>query len=129
MGEKNNMQEETKIEYDIDTMTGAAKKIILVGREYEVLPVKIEDMKYFIGSNENEHLFIPDKKTIDSGESQWYMFGLNLEEPRKTILIKMINKYVFYKEKPMTEELLNKHNWSFKEIGTFLYYWTQIVSE
>ena len=115
--------------YDIDTMTGAAKKLTLVGREYEILPVKIEDMHYFIGGNEDEALIIPDKKSIDNGESQWYMFGLNLQEPRKSILMKIINKYVFYKEKPMTEELLNEHNWSFKEIGTFLYYWTQIVSE
>lgn len=126
MGKK----EEDNVKYDIDTMVGAAKKITLVGREYEVLPVKIKDMHYFIGEkNEDEHLFIPDKAAIDKGEMQWYMFGLNMEEPRKTILLKIMHEYVFYKEKPMTEELLNEHNWSFKEIGTFLYYWTQIVSE
>lgn len=122
------MSKKEKI-YDIDTMTGAAKKITLVGREYEILPIKIEDMHYFIGENDANHLVIPDKQSIDKGETEWYMFGLNVQEPRKSVFMKMVNKYVFYKEKPMTEELLNEHNWSFKEIGTFLYYWTQIVSE
>lgn len=122
------MGKETKV-YDIDTMAGAGKKITLVGREYEVLPVKIKDMHYFIGNDEKEHLYIPDKAAIDNGEAEWYMFGYNLEGGRKDIFLKIINEYVFYKEKPMTEELLNEHNWSFKEIGTFLYYWTQIVSE
>ena len=45
------------------------------------------------------------------------------------MFMKIINKYVFYKEKPMTEQLLNEHNWSFREIGAFLYFWVQEVSE
>ena len=40
-----------KTNYNIETMTGAGKKITLVGREYEVLPIKIEDMKYILMDN------------------------------------------------------------------------------
>ena len=115
--------------YKIETMIGAAKKINLVGREYEILPVKIEDMHYIIGENTEERLIIPDKDAIERKEMTWTAFGLNVEGKRKEIFMKMINKYVFYKEHPMTENLLNEHNWSFKEIGTFLYYWIQDVSE
>lgn len=118
-----------KINYNIETMTGAGKKITLVGREYEVLPIKIEDMKYILGENEEERFVIPDKKSIDSGEIGWTMFGLNVLGPRANIFFKMVNKYVFYKEHPMTEKLLNEHNWSFKEIGAFFYFWIQEVSE
>ena len=38
----------------------------------------------------------------------------------------MTNKYVYYKDIPMTEEMLIEHNWSFKEIGEFLFTWSQI---
>ena len=115
--------------YNLDTMVGAGKKITLVGREYEVLPIKIEDMNCIFSENEKERIIIPDKKAIETGEISWSMFGLNVTGEKKDLFIKIINKYVFYKEKPMTEELLNEHNWSFKEIGTFLYYWIQEVSE
>lgn len=122
------MSDEKK-KYDIDTMTGAGKKMNLVGREYVVLPVTIEDMKCIFSDNDDERLFIPDKKLIDSGEISWLAFGANLSGEKEKILIKMISKYVFYKEHPMTRQLLIDHNWSFKEIGTFLYFWIQEVSE
>ena len=48
--------------------------------------------------------------TIASSESNMYI----------------INKYVYYKDHPMTEEMLIEHNWSFKEIGEFLLTWCQI---
>lgn len=117
--------------YNIDTMAGAGKKMTLVGREYEVLPIRIEDMECVLETQNEEKakLFIPDKASIDSGETPWMIFGLNVIGERKDLFMKIISKYVFYKEKPMTEELLNEHNWSFKEIGTFLYFWTQEVSE
>lgn len=115
--------------YDIDTMTGAGKKLNLVGREYEVLPIKIEDMNYILSENSEERVIIPDKKSIENGELTWSTFGLNVVGERKKMFMKIINKYVFYKEKPMTEQLLNEHNWSFREIGAFLYFWVQEVSE
>lgn len=115
--------------YDIDTMTGASKTITLVGREYEVLPVNIEDMHYIIGENADERFYIADKKDIESGEASITIFGFNVQGKRKEAFMKIINKYVFYKEKPMTEKLLIEHNWSFKEIAQFLWFWIQDVSE
>lgn len=115
--------------YDIDTMTDAGKKIKLAGKEYEILPVKIEDMKYIIGEKEEERFIIPDKKEIENGNISWSVFGINVIGERKDIFMKILNKYVFYKEHPMTEDMVNEHNWSFKEIGTFLYFWIQDVSE
>lgn len=114
----------------IDTMTGAGKKISLVGREYTVLPVNIRDMKYIIGEeNPDEKLIILDKKQFDEGKEglDWQLFGINLVDPeRKKTFLYIINKYVFYKGVPMTEELLIEHNWSFKEIGKFLFEWCQV---
>lgn len=117
--------------YDIDTMTGAGKKITLVGREYEVLPIRIEDMNLLLSSEDEDkpRLLIPDKDVVDKGETPWTIFGYNVIGERKELFMKVISKYLFYKERPMTEELLNEHNWSFKEIGTFLYFWIQEVSE
>lgn len=122
------MSEDRKV--SIDTMTGAGKKIELVGREYVILPVNIEDMKYIIGDdNPDEKLIILDKKKFDEGKEEldWQLFGINLVDPerRKTFLY-IVNKYVFYKGVPMTEELLIEHNWSFKEIGKFLFEWCQV---
>lgn len=116
----------------IETMTGVGKKVTLAGREYTILPVNISDMHYIIGSgNENEEgkkLIIVDKKQItEDDNSTWQIFGLNIvDEERKKIFIKMLNKYVYYMDHQMTEQLLEEHGWSFKEIGQFLYYWTQI---
>lgn len=118
-----------KKEYNIDTMTGVGKKLQLAGREYEVLPVNIEDMHYIIGDNPDERLYIVDKKDIESGKAAISIFGFNVQGERKNIFMKIINKYVFYKEKPMTEKLLIEHNWSFKEIAHFLWFWIQDVSE
>lgn len=122
------MSEDRKV--SIDTMTGAGKTIKLVGREYVILPVNIEDMKYIIGDdNPDEKLIILDKKKFDEGKEglDWQLFGINLVDPkrRKTFLY-IVNKYIFYKGVPMTEELLIEHNWSFKEIGKFLFEWCQV---
>lgn len=119
----------SKETYNLETMTGAGKKMNLVGREYEVLPIKIEDMHYVIEENTEERLIIPDKKELEKGNTPWSIFALNVTGKRKDLFMKIVGKYVFYKEHSMTEKLLNEHNWSFREIGTFLYFWLQEVSE
>lgn len=90
------MSEDRKV--SIDTMTGAGKTIELVGREYVILPVNIEDMKYIIGDdNPDEKLIILDKKKFDEGKEglDWQLFGINLVDPkrRKTFCILLINMY------------------------------------
>jgi len=132
---KNERQEEKKEnKVSLDTMTGIGKKIELAGREYTILPVNIMDMHYIIGSTDEvdtePHLFIVDKNKIEDEnepDMNWQLFGLNItDKKRKEVFLKVLNKYVFYKDHAMTEELLIEHGWSFKEIGTFLYKWAQI---
>lgn len=118
--------EENKI--NLDTMIGVGKKKEIAGREYTILPVNIADMHYLFGENNKDaNLIILDKKSLEKEEISWQMFGLNITEPeRKETFLKMLHKYVYYKDIPMTEEMLIEHNWSFKEIGEFLFTWSQI---
>lgn len=125
------MKKEEKI--SIETMTGMGKKKELAGREYLILPVNIKDMCYIMGESEDTpKLVIIDKKKMETDDDlSWQLFGLNITNPEiKKIFMYIINKYVYYyvgdEKIPMTEELLIEHNWSFKEIGEFLYTWTQI---
>lgn len=125
------MKKEQKI--SIETMTGMGKKKTLAGREYMILPVNIKDMCYVMGESEDTpKLFIIDSKKIETDdELSWQLFGLNITTPEiKKVFMYIINKYVYYcvgNEKiPMTEELLIEHNWSFREIGEFLYTWIQV---
>ena len=118
-----------KKKHSLETMTGAGKEIELVGRKYLILPVNIEDMKYVIGENEEERLIIPTKSSLEDGSTMWSVLGLNMQGTLKKVFLKIINKYVYYLNTPMTEEMLIEHNWSFKEIGKFLLFWVQEVSE
>lgn len=125
------MKKEEKI--TIETMTGMGKRKTLAGREYLILPVNIKDMCYVMGESEDTpKLFIIDKKSMEKDEKlNWQLFGLNITDPNiKKIFMYIVNKYVYYcvgdEKIPMTEELLIEHNWSFKEIGEFLYSWVQI---
>lgn len=125
------MKKEEKI--PIETMTGMGKRKTLAGREYLILPVNIKDMCYVMGESEDTpKLFIIDKKSMEKDEKlNWQLFGLNITDPSiKKIFMYIVNKYVYYcvgdEKIPMTEELLIEHNWSFKEIGEFLYAWVQI---
>lgn len=123
------MKEEKKV--TLDTMIGAGKKKQIAGREYTILPVNIKDMHYIIGNgtdDEETRLLILDKKSLEKEEEvNWQLFGLNItDKNRKKIFLDVLNKYVYYKDVPMTEEMLIEHNWSFKEIGEFLFVWSQI---
>ena len=112
----------------LETMVGMGKKKKIAGREYTILPVNIKDMHYIIGEDTEDKLIILDKKSVEKDEDvNWQLFGLNItDKKRKKIFLEVLNKYVYYLEKPMTEELLIEHNWSFKEIGEFLFVWCQI---
>ena len=124
------MKKEEKI--SIETMTGIGKKKKLAGREYYILPVNIRDMHYIMGDDDSPKLVIIDKKKIETDDDlNWQLFGLNITNPEiKEAFMHIINKYVYYcagdEKIPMTEELLIEHNWSFKEIGEFLYTFVQI---
>lgn len=126
------MGKENKV--SLDTMTGIGKKKVIAGREYTILPVNIMDMHYVIGGGDeqnkedkDENLFIVTKKTLEEDNNNWQLFGINItnKKRRKTFMY-IINKYLYYKDHPMTEELLIEHNWSFKEIGEFLLTWCQM---
>lgn len=121
------MSEEKKT-VSLDTMTGVGKIKKIAGREYTILPVNIMDMHYIIGKeNEDENLFIVNKKFLEENDNNWQLFGVNItDEKRRKTFMYIINKYVYYKDHPMTEDMLIEHNWSFKEIGEFLLVWSQI---
>lgn len=123
-----NKEKETEKKVSIDTMTGVGKVKTIAGREYTILPVNIMDMHYIIGKeNEDENLFIVNKKFLEENDNNWQLFGVNItDEKRRKTFMYIINKYVYYKGYPMTEDMLIKHNWSFKEIGEFLLVWSQI---
>lgn len=115
--------------YNLETMAGIGKEKKIAGRTYKILPVNIEDMHYILGENDDERLFIVTQKNIENKEVDIKVFGYNVLEPKRKIFLEIINKYVYYLDKPMTEELLIEHNWSFKEIAEFIWFWTQEVSE
>lgn len=125
------MKKESKI--SIETMSGVGKKKTIAGREYLILPVNIRDMHYVMGTESaEENLFILDKKKLETDDDlNWQLFGLNIiDEKKKKTFLYILNKYVFYivndEKIPMTEDLLIEHNWSFKEIGEFIFTWCQI---
>lgn len=125
------MKENEKI--SIETMTGVGKKKKIAGREYYILPVNIKDMHYVMGAeNSEENLVILSKKTLETEDDvNWQLFGLNItDEKRRKTFMEILNKYVYYlvgdEKIPMTEKLLIEHNWSFKEIGEFLFTWCQV---
>ena len=121
------MKENEKI--SIETMTGVGIKKKIAGREYYILPVNIRDMHYVIGE---DHLIILNKKDLEKDDDvQWQLFGLNIvDEEKKKIFLTILNKYVYYlvgdEKIPMTEKLLIEHNWSFREIGEFIFTWCQV---
>lgn len=119
---------EEKKTVSLDTMTGVGKIKKIAGREYTILPVNIMDMHYVIGEqNKDENLFILNKEALKEDNNNWQLFGINItDEKRRKTFMYIINKYVYYKDHPMTEEMLIEHNWSFKEIGEFLLTWCQI---
>lgn len=121
------MSEEKKT-VSLDTMTGVGKIKKIAGREYTILPVNIMDMHYVIGEqNKDENLFILNKEALKEDNNNWQLFGINItDEKRRKTFMYIINKYVYYKDHPMTEDMLIEHNWSFKEIGEFLLTWCQI---
>ena len=115
----------------LDTILNVGVKKTLAGREYTILPVNIEDMHYIIGDDANDRLVILNRSQLENPEEKditWQMFGLNItNENRRKIFMKIINKYVYYKDNtPMTEELLIEHNWSFKDIGEFILTWCEV---
>ena len=126
------MKKDEKI--SLETMSGMGKKKKIAGREYLILPVNIKDMCYIMGDSEEiEKLVILDKKQLEAEDNEinWQLFGLNITDAgRKKSFMYIINKYVYYcigdDKIPMTEKLLEEHNWSFKEIGEFLFAWSQI---
>lgn len=113
----------------LDTMLNVGVSKTLAGREYKILPVNIEDMQYIMGEDSDNRLIILNRSQIENPEEKditWQTFGLNIvDEKRKNILLKMINKYVYYKDIPMTEELVIEHGWSFKDIGEFILTWCE----
>ena len=103
-------------------MTKVGKKVILANREYLIAPINIGDM-WIITS---DILFLPilREKEIDD---IYYMTNV-IDDYRANYFFKIIEKYVSYNNGtiPMTRELVEEHNWSFKDIKKFLDVWLEV---
>lgn len=119
-------KEENEI-VSLDTMACVGQKLKLAGREYTVCPVNIKDMHFIINSGE---LYIPIDKKEEKDDIALQLVGINVtDEEKSKNLFYIIKKYVRYNEMPVTKELVEEHNWSFKDIKEFLTFWAQIVSD
>lgn len=125
--EKSESKNENK-KVSFDTMVNVGIKKEIAKREYIILPVNIEDMGMVISDNPNNRLIIISRKQVEESDNDlgWQTFGLNLiDENRKRMFMKVVNKYLYYKGEPMTEERLIEHGWSFKDVGEFLLTWCE----
>lgn len=123
---KEQKQEQEEKVITLDTMANVGKPITLAGREYIVCPVNIADMYMVINAGE---LYIPVKTNDDEEDAKMslQLVGLNItDEKRAKNLFKIIEKYVRYKNIPVTKEMVEEHNWSFQDIKDFLLFWAQI---
>lgn len=123
--EQEGTKEERKIsehKITLDTMTKVGKKVILANREYLIAPINIGDM--WIITSDILLLPILREKEI---EDKYYMLNV-IEEERAKYFFKIIEKYVSYNNGtiPMTRELVEEHNWSFKDIKKFLDVWLEV---
>lgn len=120
-------EQENKI-ISLDTMANVGKEIEIAGRTYTVCPVNIKDMHLVLNSG---NLYIPLEDKENSEDSQIVqMVGMNVvNEKMAANFFYVIEKYVFYKKQAMSKELMEEHNWSFKDIKKFLMFWSQVVSD
>lgn len=129
MSNKKEIEENKTQAISLDVMACVGKEIELAGKKYVVCPVNIADMHLILNSG---NLYIPlDSKEDESGDNQIIqLIGLNVtDEKMSTNFFYIIEKYVRYKDKPMSKELLIEHNWSFNDIKKFLMFWSQVVSD
>lgn len=111
----------------LDVMACVGKKITLAGKEYKVSPVNIRDMHLILNAGE---LYIPISSEEKEEKAVLQLVGVNVTDAEKAQnLFYVIEKYVRYKDEPMTKKMVEEHNWSFADIKEFLLFWAQIVSD
>lgn len=125
---ENKMELDELVPISLDTMACVGKKIKLAGREYTVCPVNIRDMHFILNSGE---LYIPiSTKGNEEDEMTLQLVGVNIiDESKAKAFFYVVQKYCRYNGVPVTKELIEEHNWSFKDIKNFLVFWSQVVSD
>lgn len=125
---ENKMELDELVPISLDTMACVGKKIKLAGREYTVCPVNIRDMHFILNSGE---LYIPiSTKDNEEDEMTLQLVGVNIiDESKAKAFFYVVQKYCRYNGVPVTKELIEEHNWSFKDIKNFLVFWSQVVSD
>lgn len=125
---ENKMELDELVPISLDTMACVGKKIKLAGREYTVCPVNIRDMHFILNSGE---LYIPiSTKGNEEDEMALQLVGINItDESKAKAFFYVVEKYCRYNNVPVTKELIEEHNWSFKDIKNFLVFWSQVVSD
>lgn len=105
-----------------ETMSAVGKEAELAGKKYLIAPISIADMHLVI----NNVLFLPilDKENV---EDIYYALNVTDEEKSK-VFFEIVEKYCKYNngKVAVTKELVEEHNWSFKDIKQFLKVWLQI---
>lgn len=122
--EKENKEERKTKEISIDVISNIGKKIKLAGHEYTIVPINISDMNIVI----NNLLLLPIS-TKKEEELADYYYGLNVvDEKRAEIFFYITEKYLKYGKEnaPVTKELIEEHNWTFRDIKDFLKEWIQV---
>lgn len=125
---ENKMELDELVPISLDTMACVGKKIKLAGREYTVCPVNIRDMHFILNSGE---LYIPiSTKDNEEDEMALQLVGVNIiDESKAKAFFYVVEKYCRYNNVPVTKQLVEEHNWSFKDIKDFLVFWSQVVSD
>lgn len=105
----------------LDTMTAVGKKVKIAGREYVVAPITIMDMDIL-----DTNIILPINKE-DEIDDVSYAINI-IDKDRARIFYYIVEKYTKFGDDkiPVTEKLINEHNWSIKDIKHFLQVWLQI---
>lgn len=115
-----NKKEEVKV-ISLDTIANVGEKITLANREYVVVPINVADM-HIVAKNS---LLLPLQ--VKGEEIEDYLYALNVtDEERAKIFYQVVEKYLRYKDNPVTKELVEEHNWTFADIKNFLKAWLKV---
>lgn len=115
------LEERKSKKISLETMTAVGKKTTLAGREYIIAPITLRDMDIF-----DSNLILPIMQNADLDDIS---YAINvIDKERAKIFYYIVEKYARYKDGkiPVTEELVEEHNWSIKDLKHFLEVWLQI---
>lgn len=111
-----------------DTFSNRGKDIKIGGRDYRICACTFEDAWIYL---ERRLIVWSDMKETDKDEKDEFSFKFQRAmyynfHTGYQYIEKIVCKYLLFKEKPMTEDLLQNHDWSVKDLSDFLEAWVKI---